>query len=73
MANEIKGTSNLLHVSPAEELKILRNVMQITNSALDLRPILNEVVKLVTETTKADSVFVYLFDEKGTHLIFDGF
>lgn len=68
MANEIKGTSNLLHVSPAEELKILRNVMQITNSALDLRPILNEVVKLVTETTKADSVFVYLFDEKGTHL-----
>lgn len=60
--------ANKLQVSPAEELKILRNVMQITNSSLKLQPILNEVVKLVTGTTKADSVFFYLFDAKGDSL-----
>jgi signal transduction protein with GAF and PtsI domain len=63
-----KLSANKLHVGPDEELKILRNVMQITNSALDLQVILDEVVKLVTEMTKADSVFVYLFDDKGSRL-----
>lgn len=65
----IKISGNKLQVGPVEELKVLRNVVQITNSALDLQLILNEVVKLVTAATKADSVFVYLFDEKGDRLI----
>jgi signal transduction protein with GAF and PtsI domain len=63
-----KMSGNRLQVGPAEELKVLRKVVQITNSELDLQLILNEVVKLVTAVTKADSVFVYLFDEKWTRL-----
>jgi len=58
-----------LHIAEAEEIKILRKVVDITSSELDLALVLKEVVKIVTEMTSADSVFVYLFDEKREHLI----
>jgi signal transduction protein with GAF and PtsI domain len=53
-----------LHISPAEELKVLRKVVDITNSEPDLQVILDEVVRVMTQMTKADSVFVYLADER---------
>ena len=43
-----------------EELKILRRIVDITCSDLDLAGILHEVVLIVNEMTKADSIFVYL-------------
>jgi len=70
----VKNNSNnkKLQVSQAEELKILRRVVDVTSSALELNRILNEVVKIVTEMTNADSVFVYLFDEKKENLVLMG-
>ena len=56
-------------VSPAQELKVLRKVVEITNSELDLNVILNEVVSVVNEATHADSVFIYLVDEKQQELV----
>ncbi len=53
----------------AQELKILRTIVDITSSELDLNLILNEIVKIVTEMTTADSVFIYLFDDKREHLV----
>jgi len=53
-----------IKISPQEELKVLRKVVDLTSTDLDLTRILNEVVKTVNELVKADSVFVYLFDEK---------
>ena len=58
-----------LHISTDQEIKILRRIVDITSSQLDLVWILQEVVKIVTEMTNADSVFIYLFDDKKENLI----
>lgn len=58
-----------LNISHAEEIKILRTITDITSSEFDLYWILKEVVKIVTEMTKADSVFIYLFDAKKENLV----
>ncbi|MDP8212327.1 MAG: GAF domain-containing protein [Candidatus Zapsychrus exili] len=60
---------NKLNVSQGQENKVLRSVVEITNSELDLNLILKEVVKVVSDMTKGDSVFIYLFDEKKRNLI----
>jgi len=60
---------NKLKISSAQELKVLRKIVEITNSELDLNVVLAEVVGIVTEMTKADSVFIYLFDDKKKHLV----
>lgn len=54
--------SSKLNISREEELKILRRIVDITCSDLDLRGILDEVVGIVNEMTKADSIFIYLFE-----------
>ncbi|MCK5082302.1 MAG: GAF and ANTAR domain-containing protein [Candidatus Omnitrophica bacterium] len=64
-----KMKNKKLNVSQTQENKILRKVVEITNSELDLRWILHEVVEVVSDMTKGDSVFIYLFDEKKRHLI----
>jgi signal transduction protein with GAF and PtsI domain len=64
-----QSVTKKLRVSSTEELKILRTVVDIASSELDLQLILQEVVKIVTEMTKADSVFVYLFDERKENLV----
>ena len=58
-----------LNVSSAEELKILRTIVDIASSELDLMLTLQLVVKIVTEMTAADSVFIYLFDDKKENLV----
>ncbi len=58
-----------LNVSSAEELKILRTIVDIASSELDLMLTLQLIVKIVTEMTTADSVFIYLFDEKKENLV----
>lgn len=64
-SNKIKT----LNVTQAKELEILRRIVEITNSELDLTATLKEVVALVNSMTKADSIFIYLFDDKRQHLI----
>lgn len=58
-----------LNVSSAEELKILRTIVDIASSELDLMLTLQLIVKIVTEITAADSVFIYLFDDKKENLV----
>ena len=64
-----KPKSKKLNISPAQEILILRKIVEITNSELDLNLVLNEVVNIVTEMTKADSVFIYLYDLKNKNLV----
>lgn len=64
-----KTKNNKLNISPGQELKVLRRIVEITNSELDLSVVLKEVVDVVTEMTKADSVFIYLFDNKKKNLV----
>ena len=52
-----------------QELQILRNVVDIASSELDLNLTLQLIVKIVTEMTDADSVFIYLFDESKQNLV----
>ncbi len=58
-----------LNITRCEEIKILRRIVDITCSDLDLSGILKEVVGIVNAMTKADSVFIYLFDDKKTSLV----
>ena len=58
-----------LNITSTEELKILRTVVDIASSELDLNLTLQLVVKIVTEMTDADSVFIYLFDEPKKNLV----
>lgn len=58
-----------LHITQSEELKILRQIVDITSSEIDLHWVLNETVKIVTDATKADSVFIYLFDDEKKNLV----
>ncbi len=58
-----------LNISQAEEIKILRKIVDITCSDLDLSRTLKEIVQIVNEITKANSVFIYLFDDKKKNLI----
>ncbi len=51
-----------IKISPEEELKVLRKVVDLTSADLDLTRILGEVVKIVNELVNADSVLLYLFD-----------
>jgi signal transduction protein with GAF and PtsI domain len=55
--------------SAAAELKVLRKVIDITTSELDLDGVLSEIVKTVTNIADADSVFIYLFDADKKHLV----
>ncbi|MFA5059378.1 MAG: GAF domain-containing protein [Candidatus Omnitrophota bacterium] len=56
-------------ISQADELKLLRRITEITSSELDVHKVLDEVVRLVTEAIGADSVFIYLIDEKIKSLV----
>jgi len=56
-------------ISHAEELKILRQIVDLSASDLDLNWVLKEVVKIVTEVAQADSVFIYLFDAQKKNLV----
>lgn len=64
-----KAQNRKLNISRARELGILRRIVEITNSELDLKWTLDEVIKVINEMTKADSIFIYLFDEKDENLV----
>ncbi len=64
-----KSKNKKLSITSTEELKILRTVVDIASSELDLSMTLQLVVKIVTEMTDADSVFIYLSDEKKENLV----
>ena len=67
MAEKMKNKK--LSVTADQELQILRNVVDIASSELDLNLTLQLIVKIVTEMTDADSVFIYLFDESKQNLV----
>lgn len=57
-----KKTSTALNISQIKEVKILRRIVELTSSELDLNLILKEIVDIVNEFTKSESVFIYLYD-----------
>ena len=48
-----------------EELKILRQIIRTISYNLDLKDVLNHIVRVVSNVTKADSCFLYLIDDGG--------
>jgi len=58
-----------LNISQDQELKILRRIADITSADMDLSHILRDIVGIVNEMTGADSVFIYLYDEKKRYLV----
>jgi len=58
-----------MNIKQKDEIKILRTIVDLTSSELELKKVLKEVVKIVNEATIADSVFIYLFDDKKENLL----
>jgi signal transduction protein with GAF and PtsI domain len=56
-------------LSPLDELKALRRIVDITTSEIDLDGVLIEVVKVLGEIASPDSIFIYLFDETHKNLV----
>jgi signal transduction protein with GAF and PtsI domain len=52
-----------------KENAILRSIVDIASSELDLGITLELIVKIVNDMTDADSVFIYLFDERKENLV----
>ncbi len=63
-----KVVSKTLKINDTEEVKILRKIVDITCADFDLPRTLKEVVKIVSDATQSDSVFLYLFDENKKNL-----
>ena len=56
-------------LSKDKEIKILRRVIEILNSGLDLNIIFHNVISMALEYTKADSCFLYILDRKNSELV----
>jgi signal transduction protein with GAF and PtsI domain len=65
----VRTKNKKLSITSAKELQILRNVVDIASSELDLNLTLQLIVKIMTEMTDADSVFIYLFDDSKRNLV----
>ncbi|MFC1510268.1 GAF domain-containing protein [Candidatus Omnitrophota bacterium] len=57
-----KTVKTQLNITQTQELKILRRIVEMTNTEIDLNWILKEVVAIVNDMTQADSVLIYLLD-----------
>jgi signal transduction protein with GAF and PtsI domain len=49
-------------IKKPQELLILRQIIETISYNLDLKEVLNRIVKIVSDVTKADSCFLYLID-----------
>ncbi|MBF0386970.1 MAG: GAF domain-containing protein [Candidatus Omnitrophica bacterium] len=56
-------------LSSKDELALLRRIVDITTSEVDLDGVLKEVIKVALAIAPADSVFVYLFDAAHQNLV----
>ncbi len=69
MPESVRFKQRKTQVSSSQEVMSLRKIVDLTSSGLDLGSILSEVVGIVNEITQADSVFIYLIDDKEKNLI----
>ena len=69
MKKKTSSKKRTVQISQSQELASLRKIVDLTSSGLDLGAVLSEVVKIVNEITQADSVFIYLANEKAKSLI----
>lgn len=59
-----KNISKTVKISQEQELNALRKIVDLSSSDLDLSKTLKEIVRVVNGFTRADSIFLYLY-EKG--------
>ena len=55
--------------SKEQELMMLRKVAEYMSSNLELAELLNRIVTMATDVTRADSCFIYLFDKQHNELV----
>ena len=66
---KISNKEKKITISQDEEVQVLRKIVHLAGSNSELKNILKEIVSIVNEITKADSVFVYLFGDKKKNLV----
>ncbi|MBI4063054.1 MAG: GAF and ANTAR domain-containing protein [Elusimicrobia bacterium] len=67
----LKSTQILLKQKD-KEISLLHRVTEIIGSSWELHQILSPIVSLVTEITKADSCFLYVYEPKDSELVLRG-
>lgn len=63
----VKAVTDVL--SPAEEIALLHKITHIIGSTFELESMLREIVALVSELTKADACFLYLYEPARKSLV----
>jgi len=63
-----KKVHKTVKISQGQEIEILHKIVNLASSDLDLNKTLMEIIKVVNGFTKADSVFVYLYDKHSKEL-----
>jgi len=58
-----------IKISSEDEVKVLRKIVDIASSEFDLDSTLKEIVKTISVLNRADSVFIYLYDQKKKNLV----
>ena len=53
-----------------EEFRVLRQIIEVVDSTLDLQAVLQRILDLVSQVTSADAALLYLFDESAQRLEF---
>jgi len=65
----VNTVNKKLNVNLNQEIAVLRKIVEITNSELDLNVVFKEIIAIVVLITNADSVFIYLFDDMKKNLV----
>ncbi len=65
----MKSTHPSQKLHPREELTVLRSVMEVVTSGLELDQVLRRIVRIVSDLGKADSCMIYLVDIKSGKLV----
>jgi len=63
-----KKVNKTVKVSQAHEIEVLHKIVELASADLDLSKTLTEIIKVVNGFTKADSVFIYLYDKRNKDL-----
>jgi signal transduction protein with GAF and PtsI domain len=64
----LKNGPSKTRLNQAQENQILRKIVDLTSSALDLQHVLTDIVHIMVEAAGADSVFIYLYNAKKREL-----
>ncbi len=63
-----KKINKTVKISQSQEIEVLHKIVDLASEDMDLTQTLMEIIKVVNGFTKADSVFIYLYEKRNKEL-----